>query len=349
MLKAGSFEFLDEVVAPGTRKIFNLAIGGLYTQKDISVPIAVVHGKVPGPRLLVCAAIHGDELNGIEIVRRVLHSSWLNNVRGTLIAVPVVNVLGCIQRTRYLPDRRDLNRCFPGSMDGSLAGRIAHIFNTKVLQSATHAIDLHTGAIDRSNLPQIRVHLASPKAEEMAHAFGAPVIVNAPIRDGSLRGTGEDLGIPIITYEAGEALRYEEQSIAGGVRGVRRVMESLGMLTMRKRGRKIVKPVVARSSAWIRAPESGFLTLYCSLGDRIRADETIGMICGPLDDEGVLIKAPHSGIVIGRTNLPLAYEGEAVYHIARFDKVTEAVDVVGEFQTHMQERSAEQFTPIQNA
>jgi len=330
------FQFMEEQVSPGTRKVFDLPICALYTKTDVGIPVEIVHGRRKGPKLLICAAIHGDELNGVEIVRRVLNSPWLKNIKGTLIAVPIVNVLGCVHRSRYLPDRRDLNRCFPGSEKGSLAARIADLFTNKVLKLVDCAIDLHTGALNRSNLPQIRVHLDNERAAALAHMFGVPVIIDAPIRDGSFRGAGDDIDVPIITYEAGEALRYDENSIAAGVRGIRQVMEELGMLTLRKK-RHEVMPVIARSSNWVRAPTNGFLSTLKALGARVNKDEILGYIAGPLDKIGEPIKSPCSGIVIGRSNLPLAYEGEAIFHIARFSQVGLAEETVESFNNELEE------------
>ncbi|ABC27433.1 predicted deacylase [Hahella chejuensis KCTC 2396] len=345
-VKSKPFEFLGAQVAPGHRQQFELPVGQLYTQTDVSIPVEVVHGRSKGPRLLICAAIHGDELNGVEIVRRVLHAPWLKNLKGTLVAVPIVNVLGTIHRSRYLPDRRDLNRSFPGSEKGSLAARMAHLFTTRILQQADYAIDLHTGAIDRSNLPQIRVHLDNQKAAELAHMFGVPVIIDAEIRDGSFRGAGDDLGVPIITYEAGEALRFDENSIAAGVRGVRRVMEELGMIKMRVKGRAQATPVVARSSQWVRAPVGGFLRVLKPLGSRVNKGDLLGYLNGPLDSQGEPILSPCSGIVIGRSNLPLAHEGEAIFHIARFNQVDLAEQVVETFHSDMEDHISRSEAPI---
>ncbi len=192
-------DIFGKTIPPASQHSFDVPVGRLYTRSDMSIPVQVINGRSRGPVLLVCAAIHGDELNGIEIVRRVINSRWIGKLRGTLIAVPIVNVLGIIQRSRYLPDRRDLNRCFPGSEKGSLGARVANLFVQEILKKCQFAIDLHTGAVHRDNLPQVRVHLDNPLAAAMAHAFGVPVIIDAPIRDGSLRGAGDDLGIPIIT------------------------------------------------------------------------------------------------------------------------------------------------------
>ena len=330
--RAHSIEIFGEVVGPSCHKTFNIPIGQLYTHTDIAIPVQVVNGKSGGPVLLICAAIHGDELNGVEVVRRVLNAPWLKNLRGTLIAVPMVNVLGIIQRSRYLPDRRDLNRCFPGSEKGSLGGRIANLFVQEILSKSQYAIDLHTGAIHRSNMPQIRVHLENEKAAQLAQAFGVPLVIDAPIRDGSLRGAGDDLGIPIITYEAGEALRFDESAISAGVKGVRNVMTHLNMLPPRKTGKQKPPSFVAKSSSWVRAPADGLFRIKLQLGDRVSRGDVMGIIDGPLGGSETPVLAPFAGIVIGNTNLPLVNEGEALLHIARFEDIDDVETVVDEFR-----------------
>lgn len=334
--KASPIDIFGKTIPPASQHNFDIPVGRLYTRSDVSIPVHVVNGRAPGPILLVCAAIHGDELNGIEIVRRVINSHWISKLRGTLIAVPIVNVLGIIQRSRYLPDRRDLNRCFPGSDSGSLGARVANLFVQEVLSKCHYAIDLHTGAIHRDNLPQVRVHLDNAKAADMAHAFGVPVIIDAPIRDGSLRGAGDDLGIPIITYEGGEALRFDEPAIEAGVDGVRNVMLHLNMLPPRKRPKKSFDSFVAKSSNWVRAPAGGLFRTKIQLGNTVEKNDVLGVISGPLgggDDMPVL--APFGGIVIGITHLPLVNEGEALLHVARFDAMGTVSNAVEEFQQEL--------------
>ncbi len=325
-------EIFGETVAAGSQRTFNIPIGQLYTHTDIHIPVQVVNGKTSGPVLMICAAIHGDELNGIEVVRRVLKAPWLKNLRGTLIAVPMVNVLGIIHRSRYLPDRRDLNRCFPGSEKGSLGGRIANLFVEEILNKCQYAIDLHTGAINRSNMPQIRVHLENEEAAELAKAFGVPLVIDAPIRDGSLRGAGDDLGIPIITYEAGEALRFDEAAIRVGVKGVRNVMTQLNMLPPRRTKRPQPPSFIAKSSSWVRAPADGLFRCKLQLGDRVSRGEVLGIIDGPLGGSEIPVVSPFAGIVIGNTNLPLVNEGEALLHLGRFEDIDDVETVVDEFR-----------------
>lgn len=211
-----------ETVLPGETKKIALDMPPLYTATSMSIPVYVKRGKRPGPTLFVSAAIHGDELNGIEIVSRLIKSRTIDKLKGTLIAVPMVNVYGVLNQSRYLPDRRDLNRSFPGSKKGSLAGRLAYLFFKEVVSKCDVGIDLHTGAIHRSNLPQVRADLDDEDVLAMAKAFGVPVLLNADIRDGSLRATASEAGIKILLYEAGQALRYDEFSIRAGVKEIGR-------------------------------------------------------------------------------------------------------------------------------
>jgi deoxyribose-phosphate aldolase len=253
-------------VEPGQRTSIDLDMGRLYTHMPTTMPVQVICGRKAGPILFVSAAIHGDELNGVEILRRLLRLPVLKRLRGTLIAVPIVNLHGFIQSSRYLPDRRDLNRVFPGSERGSLASRVAHLFMNEIVYRCTHGIDLHTGAVHRANLPQIRANLDDPETERLARAFGTPVILNAAIRDGSLREAASERDIPVLLYEAGEALRFDEFSIRGGVNGILRVMETLDMLPASRR-KPPAEPHIARSSSWVRAPQSGLFRARVALGN----------------------------------------------------------------------------------
>ncbi|MCB8887674.1 succinylglutamate desuccinylase/aspartoacylase family protein [Vreelandella malpeensis] len=330
------FHIAGHTLQPGQRQQIDVPVARLYTHTPLHISIEVVHGRKPGPVMLVCGGIHGDEINGVEIVRRLLRSRSINSLRGTLIAVPVVNVFGFLQHTRYLPDRRDLNRCFPGSDNGSLGGRIAALLREEIVDHATHIIDLHTGAIHRTNLPQIRAQL-EPGSEtaRMADAFGAPVILNAELREGSLRHYAQNRGIPVLTYEAGEALRFDEWAIAPGVRGILRVMRRLGMLSGEQRRRLPAPAELANGSSWARAPIDGILRPMVRLGARVAKGEVLGKVADPFGNDEGDIRAMADGIVIGMSRLPLANEGEALYHIARFDEIEEAETAIESFQSSL--------------
>lgn len=317
-------------IRPGERVSINLPIADLYTGTSLFMPVKVIRGKRPGPVLFVSAAVHGDELNGVEIIRRLLSQKALRSIRGTLIAVPVVNVHGFLNQSRYLPDRRDLNRSFPGSPKGSIASRMADTFLKEIVSKANYGIDLHTGAINRSNLPQIRANLDDAVTKELAHSFGAPVLLNASIRDGSLRGCSADRGFPMLVYEAGEALRFDEVAIRAGLRGVLKVMRYLEMLPPKKL-KSQVQPVIAASTRWIRAPASGIISRDVKLGARVVEGERLAIVGDPLGEAQEPVIAPYDGIIIGRNNLPLAHEGDALFNVAAFKSVSRAETKVEQF------------------
>lgn len=310
-------------IAPGQRMVVDIPFGKLYTHTELNIGAHVIHGKKPGPVLLITAALHGDEINGVEICRRLLRLPRLNNIKGTLIVVPIVNTYGFVQQSRYLPDRRDLNRSFPGSEKGSLGSRMAWQFTDRILKKCTHVIDLHTGAIHRSNYPQVRATSRDKVSLKMAESFNAPLIIKAASRDGTMRGTANGLGIPIILYEAGEALRFDEQAINIGVRGIVNVMHSLGMLRTLKRQTK-TGSLFSKKSSWIRAEHDGIARYYQGLGKIVTAGDVLAHIYSPYSDFEVAVLAPFSGIIIGRNNLPLVNEGEALFHIAEVSELEEA-------------------------
>ncbi len=321
-----------QTIEPGSRQTIDLPVALLHTKTPMSMPVRIIRGRRDGPRLFISAAIHGDELNGIEIIRRLDQQKALKRLRGTLITIPMVNVFGVIHHSRYLPDRRDLNRSFPGSERGSLAGRLADLFMSEIVANATHGIDLHTGALHRENLPQLRVNLDDPETERLAQSFGVPVIINSDLRDGSLRQVAAERGIPTLLYEAGEALRFDELSIRAGVKGIINVMRELEMLPKtRSRTKKHREPLVARSSIWARATESGILRTFVALGSRVTKGELLGSIASPFGDDNVELLSPASGIVIGKSKLPLVNEGDALFHIARFQAVKGAAENVEYF------------------
>jgi uncharacterized protein len=319
-------------VAPGQRTTVRVHVARRYTQADVAVPVEVVRGRRDGPRLFVSAAVHGDEISGTEIIRRLLRMPVLRRIRGTLLAVPIVNVFGFVAHSRTLPDRRDLNRSFPGSPGGSLAARLAHLFMTEVVANASHGIDLHTGTMHRSNLPQIRASLDDPETERLARAFGAPVILDASLRDGSLRQAVRERGLPILLYEGGEALRFDELAIRAGVRGVLSVMRALGMLPEGRDGqRRAIEPFVARGSSWVRSPQGGILRTSVRLGARVGEGGSLGAVWDPLGTESAEVRAPFDGVVIGKTELPLVNEGDAVFHVASFKRLDSVVEQVEAF------------------
>jgi predicted deacylase len=297
------------------------------------MPVHVVRGRKPGPVLLVSAAVHGDEINGVEIIRRLLSHKFISRIRGTLIAIPVVNVYGFVSKSRYLPDRRDLNRSFPGSENGSMAARLANVVMTQILPHCTHIIDLHTGAVNRENLPQIRAKLrGDPELEALARAFGVPVILNANLVEGSFRAAAYEMGIGVLLYEAGEALRFDEIAIRAGVRGVLQVMSALDMRIKSKKQRTGMESMIANTNRWVRAGQSGILRSLVATGARVEEGDLLAYINNPLGENSEELISPVSGIVIGKTNLPLVFAGEAIFNIASYEAIDQVAENIDAYQ-----------------
>ncbi|MBN1957633.1 MAG: DUF2817 domain-containing protein [Desulfuromonadales bacterium] len=334
MKRAVPFKFGGVVIKPGERATVELPMARLYTSNEMTLPVQVVHGRNAGPVIFVSAAVHGDEINGVEIIRRLLASRTLKNLRGTVLAIPVVNPFGFIQRSRYLPDRRDLNRSFPGSTKGSLAGRLAHLFMTEIARRSDFGIDLHTGSNFRSNLPQIRASLDDPKTIELASAFGAPIVVPSEMREGSLRESVAALGKPVLVFEGGEALYFNESVIRTGLRGVVRLLRHTGMLPASHRA-KPRESIITNRTSWVRAGISGVFSRKVQLGGFVKKGAVLGTVSDPLGDERETIHAPFTGVVIGQLNLPLAHEGDALIHLARVPDPDEAEEALDEYTSSL--------------
>lgn len=308
-----------EKIGLGETREVRIPVAKNYDYSDAYMPVKVIRGLRDGPRLFVCAALHGDEVNGVEIIKRLLNEVLLKELIGTLIVVPIVNMFGFNSMSRYLPDRRDLNRCFPGSKNGSLTSRLAYIFHKEILSNATHGIDLHTGSRHRTNLPQIRACLKDDETTRLAHAFDVPVILDASIIDGSLRKAAYKKKIPMLVFEGGEALRYDELSIRSGVSGIISVMQTLGMLADTDKKDHPIKSIVCNSSYWERAPSSGILISKESLGSVVNPNDVLGVISDPLGNDNIEVCAKQKGVIIGQSQLPLVNRGDALFHLATFD------------------------------
>ncbi len=311
------FEIAGVSVAPGTFANIELPVSTLPDHTPVNLSLEVHHGKRAGPTMFVSAAVHGDEVIGVEIVRRVLRAPQLNALRGTLLVVPVVNSFGFLNRSRYLPDRRDLNRCFPGHPSGSLGARLAHIFLHEVVMRCDFGIDLHSAAIHRTNLPQVRVSPSDKITRRMALAFGAPVVLTSPLRDGSLRAVASSKGTPVLLYEAGEGLRFDEMAVRAGLAGILRVMRAEGMLPAKGIAPSRSLPHVCSSSSWLRAPVGGLLRTFRAEGEMVDEGDVLATVSDPFGQVEQDITAPHAGILIGRAMLPVVNEGDAVFHLAK--------------------------------
>ena len=267
---------------------------------------------------------------GVEIVRRLLGAAPLHSLAGTLLAVPIVNTYGFLANSRYLPDRRDLNRCFPGGPTGSMASRLADIFMREIVLRAHVGIDLHSAAIHRTNLPQIRLTPGNPRIAALGRAFGAPVMLNSRLREGSLRMAAEEAGIDVLLFEGGEGLRFDELAARSGVSGILRVMQALGMVGQSGVPRMRGATVMCSGSRWFRAPVGGLLRSYRATGDAVAEGTVLGAISDPFGEVEAEVICDEAGIVIGRTNMPVVYEGEALFHVASTLRAAAAADGAAE-------------------
>jgi uncharacterized protein len=310
------FECGGYFIAAGQRLRFDMPVALLPTHTQLHIPVTVVNGLKPGPRLWLSAAVHGDELNGVEIISRALGQLKDPLRCGTIVAVPIVNVFGFIGQSRYLPDRRDLNRSFPGSLRGSLAARIANLFMTEIVERCTHGLDFHTAAVDRSNLPQVRGDMTDPETRRLAEAFNAPVMMQSPTRPGSLRGAAAKRGQATLVFEGGEAQRFNESAIGTGVRGIFGVLHTLGMVAKPPRGKR-TKTILVEESSWIRARRGGLWQLQVDEGETVKSGEALGIIGDPFGADRITVRAPFDGVVVGKTNNPVVHGGDSLVHLGK--------------------------------
>lgn len=321
-----------DIIAAGTRRTVDLPVSVLSDHSPVTLSAHVVHGKRPGPVMFVSAVVHGDEVIGAEIVRRLLRAAPMARMSGTLVAVPIVNSFGFINRSRYLPDRRDLNRCFPGSPTGSLAARLAHLFLTEIVSRCDVGIDLHSAAVGRTNLPQIRLTPGNPRLRALGEAFAAPVTMTSKTREGSLRLAAAEAGVDLLLFEAGEGLRFDEHAARAGVAGILRVMARLGMITGRGVPRARVPSVYCARSSWMRAPSGGLLRTLKRRGDFVEQGQVLGLVSDPFGEQEEEVLAEITGIVIGRSDLPVVNEGDALFHIAEPEEMARAEAAAERFE-----------------
>lgn len=310
------FTIAGKDIAPGTTADVAFPITTMATGTASSLAVRVLHGAKPGPAVFVSAAIHGDEIIGTAVVQRLAQALAPEELAGTVLLVPVANIFGFLNRSRYLPDRRDLNRSFPGSTGGSLAGQIAHIFYNEVVARCELGIDIHSAAIHRYNLPQIRIAAGDKRLTELAMAFGAPVIIESPLRDGSLRDMAQKRGVAMLLLETGEALRFDRLSIETGVAGVNRVLAHLGMVEADDGLTTVGIPARANRSVWVRSPRGGVAHFVRESGAAVRRGDVLGRVSGLLGEDSQDIISPLDGIIIGHATLPVVHQGDALFHIA---------------------------------
>ena len=329
------FTIAGEAIAPGSARDVAFPITTLVTGTPSALSIRVLHGARPGPAVFVSAAIHGDEIIGTAIIQRLAQQIDPQTLSGTVLLVPVANIFGFMTRSRYLPDRRDLNRSFPGSAGGSLAGQLAHVFYREVVERCTLGIDIHSAAIHRYNLPQIRIAAGNKRLVELAMAFGAPVIFESPLRDGSLRDQAHKHGVDMLLLEAGEALRFDRLSIETGVAGVGRVLAHLGMIAADDGLATVGIPARANRSVWVRSPRGGVAHIVRESGAGVRKGDLLARVSGLFGEAAAEMVSPVDGIIIGHATLPVVHQGDALFHIAeiphpervgaRIESITDAI------------------------
>jgi hypothetical protein len=306
-----------------TRQIF-LKVSEYYTATPVNVPVTVIRGRTPGPALFLTAAIHGDELNGVEIVRRVMTSIAPDQLRGTLICVPVVNRIGFLTRTRYLPGRRDLNRYFPGDPLGNAAARMAHTLFTEIVARCRYGIDLHTASLGRTNLPHIRADMSNERARRIARAFGTEVIIDTPGSERTLRAAATRSGVPTIIFEAGETFRFQQNMVARGIKGVRNVLSALRMIEDRPKEARF--QVIIKVSGWVRSMRGGIADILVRPGEILYAGDAVALITNPFGKEVSTVRSSITGLVIGITTVPMVNPGDPICHVAKLEKTLSTVE-----------------------
>lgn len=330
-------------IQPGERITLALPTPELYTFAPIYIPIHVIHGRKAGPTLLICGSMHGDEINGVAITQKLLNLRLLNSVRGTLIVVPTINVYGMMTLSRNLPDRRDLEGSFPGSKTGSFASRLACFLTEEVFSHITHAIDLHTGESHISKFPQVKAFMGDEDCCALAEAFQAPVIVDTDSNQGLLwLRTYEKKPVPTIIFEAGEGFRLDSQSVKTGVRGIVRVMRSLGMLKQTVKESRQTPSVCIHTDQWIRAGSSGLCEIFHKIGAFVKKGDKLARITDPFGTEQrEEMFSPLDAVVVGKSNLPILNEGEPVLQLSEIKK--SEVETIQNWEDYQNDKGAETF------
>jgi predicted deacylase len=311
---AEPFLFEGESVAPGTRHEFSIPIARLPAGTWVNMPVVVLHGVRAGPVVWANGAIHGDELNGVEIVRQLLFQIDPQALAGTFLGVPIVNAFGVTAASRYLPDRKDLNRAFPGSPRGSLAARLAHAFFDRVVCRAELGMDFHTGSAGRTNLPHIRCTTKDAQTLRLARAFGASLVLDSPQRTGSLRAEAVRRGIRVLLFEGGEAERLDPDAIAAGCDGALRVLAAMGMLGSAPAS-PFPDPAICTSSLWTRATRSGFCRMAVELGQRVEPKEPLAVVHDAVGPGEQVVRARTGGVVIGLLRTAVVHRGDSIVHV----------------------------------
>ncbi|WP_038032088.1 succinylglutamate desuccinylase/aspartoacylase family protein [Thermonema rossianum] len=305
---------LDDIL-PGQFKRIDIEIERLPSHTLIDMPVFIYKGKAAGPTLLLTAGIHGDEINGIAILRRLIAEERLQPDAGTVIAIPLVNIYGFLQGSRTLPDGKDLNRSFPGAPTGSLARRIAHVLMNEIVPHIDFGVDFHTGGKALSNFPQLRCVFKETQNVALAKAFAPPFILNSGLIEGSFRKAAAKLGKPVLVYEGGESSRIDKLSVEEGIAGVMRLMHRMGMITGDPPPPAVYPTKVLQKTSWLRARTAGIFHSLVEYGDYVKKGQRLAEITDPYGSVRILVKAPHEGYIIGLNNNPVVNAGDALIHL----------------------------------
>ncbi|PJD92778.1 MAG: hypothetical protein CK424_04150 [Legionella sp.] len=336
-MKHSNFTICNATIHPGETAHLALPLPELYSCTSFYMPIKVVHGKKPGPCLLVFSSAKGDELNGIEIVNRLL-ASLTQGLCGTLILVPVLNIFGLVAQSKVLTHEMSLDGCFPGVAQGSYGERFAHIFTQEILCKTNYCIELQTGSLNHDLLPQIYCNQDDHEAVRLAQQFAAPVITNLKAVKNSLQQTAKQLNIPLLVYRAGEAMRFNEAAIKLGLSGIQNVMQALGILEIPPTeiaNDTLFKPVISQDQDWLRAHRSGVLLSEVELGQMILKGQIIGRISDPFSSHSSEpVQASQDGIIVGINRHPLIHEGQTIFKIASFIDNNRAQNVLESWNDH---------------
>lgn len=303
----------EHEIGLGEQKIIRLEIARLPSGMMIEMPIHVYRSKTDGPVLLLLGGLHGDEVNGIEVIRRMMAEGVFTKINnGTIIAIPVMNIFGFLNFSRDVPDGKDVNRSFPGDSKGSLASRVAHHFSKTIIPIIDYGLDFHTGGAARSNYPQIRYAMEDKNSEILAKAFAAPYTLNSNLIPKSLRHYASKQGKPIVVYEGGESMRFDEFAIEEAMEGTDRVLRFLGMIN---KAYKEKESVFCTSTAWVRAQRSGLFKPFVESGESVKKDQPIGVINDPFGAYEIKVLSKSDGHIIGHNNTPVVHQGDALFHI----------------------------------
>lgn len=336
-MKNTPLSICNEFIQPGEKANLALQMPDLYSCAPHYMPIKVIHGKKSGPCILIFSTIDGHEINGLEIVNRLISSINPEEINGTIIAVPVLNVYGLTHYPKMMPSGGVLSHCFPGIQDGNYGERIAHIFTHELIKKADYCIELDTGSINHNILPQVYCNFDNEKTKQLAKSFQVPVITNVRLEGNKLRQTTESLNIPLIVYQAGEAMRFDEDAIMMGVEGAKNLMRKVDILPKEDPTEEI-NPVFSQDEDWIVAHRGGILHVQIELGQTVKQGERLGTISDPFSaDIGEHVKATVDGIIVGINTTPLIHEGLSIFKIASFIDVGRAEDVIESWEEHQSE------------